>query len=355
MQAITPAIGLLATGFLAAAVSADVVTIPAVKDNTLYENATGSLSNGKGEHFFSGITAQNLIRRSLLQFDIAGSVPAGSTIQSVRLTMTVTNTISNLQDVSLHRALADWGEGLSSAPGQEGSGGVAMTGDATWLHTFYNSSFWTTVGGDYDATVSATQAVGFNGQYVWGSTAGMVGDIQSWLDTPATNFGWLIRHDDEVAPATAKRFGSRTHFDSGSRPALEIDYLPPPCTGANYCLANPNSTGNPATISISGSCSITINSFTLSAQPVPNQSFLFFFGPNQTQVPFGNGYLCVGGGLTRINPPMFASGNLATRVIDLVALGIAPGTQNFQCWYRDPMGGGAGYNTSDGIQVVFVP
>jgi hypothetical protein len=356
MHVLAPAVRLLAPGFLAVVAWADVVTIGAAKDNTLYQSGTGALSNGKGDQFFSGITAQNKIRRALLQFDVAAAVPAGSTIQSVRLTLQLTNTIANTENVSLHRALADWGEGASNAPGQEGSGGAATTGDATWIHTFYNGSFWATAGGDYDPSASATLGVAFNGTYTWGSTAAMVADVQTWLDTPGANFGWLIRHDDEVTMSTAKRFASRSHFDTTARPALEIDYTPPGgCTGANYCTANPNSTGNAAAISFTGSCSITVNSFTLISQPVPNQSFLFFFGPNQIQVPFGNGFLCVGGGLTRITPPMTASNNTATRTLDLVGLGMTPSTQNFQCWFRDPMGGGSFFNTSDAIQVVFVP
>jgi hypothetical protein len=148
MHVLAPAVRLLAPGLLAVVASADVVTIGASKDNTLYLSATGALSNGQGDHFFSGITAQNKIRRALLEFDVAAAVPAGSTIQSVRLTLQVTNTISNTQNVSLHRTLADWGEGASNAPGQEGSGGASMNGDATWIHTFYNGSFWTTAGGD---------------------------------------------------------------------------------------------------------------------------------------------------------------------------------------------------------------
>ena len=132
-----------------------------------------------------------------------------------------------------------------------------------------------------------------------------------------------------------------------------------PCEGTcdfeNYCSVNANSTGGPALMSASGSNSISANSLTITAAPVPNQFFIFFFGPNQTEVPFGNGYLCVTGGLTRILPPMMASGNTATRLLDLIALGITPGTQQFQCWFRDPAGGGAAFNTSDAISISFVP
>ena len=36
------------------AVEAEVVTLPSVQDNTLYETEDGSLSNGAGQHFFVG-------------------------------------------------------------------------------------------------------------------------------------------------------------------------------------------------------------------------------------------------------------------------------------------------------------
>lgn len=35
---------------------------------------------------------------------------------------------------------------------------------------------------------------------------------------------------------------------------------------------------------------------------------------------------------------------------------IVPGSAHrFQAWYRDPAGGGAGFNLSDGLEVVFTP
>jgi len=125
--------------------------------------------------------------------------------------------------------------------------------------------------------------------------------------------------------------------------------------GVNYCTANPSSTGAPALMSAQGSTSVALNTLELTAEPVPNQPFIFFFGPNQIQVPFGNGFLCAGGGLTRILPPGAASGNRAVRSVDLPTWGIVPGTRNFQCWFRDPAGGGAAFNTSDGLSIVFVP
>jgi photosystem II stability/assembly factor-like uncharacterized protein len=123
---------------------------------------------------------------------------------------------------------------------------------------------------------------------------------------------------------------------------------------SNYCLANANSTGSAASITFAGSCTAAENHFTLQASPVPDQLFLFFFGPNANQVPFGNGYLCIGGGLTRLNPPAVAAANLASHRVDLAAYGFTAGsTERFQCWYRDPAAGGAAFNSSDGLRVTF--
>src|SRR5437879_3143924 len=123
----------------------------------------------------------------------------------------------------LHKRLADWGEGTSHAPGGEGSGAPATPNDATWRHRFYDTIFWTTQGGDFSATVSASQSVGPVGQYTWSSTQ-MVADVQSWLNNPASNFGWLVL-GDETAIATAKRFDTR---ESASPPVLTVEYIPGP-------------------------------------------------------------------------------------------------------------------------------
>ena len=125
--------------------------------------------------------------------------------------------------------------------------------------------------------------------------------------------------------------------------------------GENYCTVNPSSTGRPAILSAHGSTSIASADFHLVAAPVPDESFVFFYGPNQVDLTFGNGRLCVAGGLTRLHPPGTATGNRATRSVDLAGQGIVPGTLRFQCWFRDPPAGGSFFNTSDGLSVTFAP
>ncbi|HEX4802243.1 MAG TPA: hypothetical protein VFV14_01960, partial [Myxococcaceae bacterium] len=48
---------------------ADTVQLNPSKDNTLYEDDSGSTSNGTGQYFFAGRTSQGKIRRGLIAFD----------------------------------------------------------------------------------------------------------------------------------------------------------------------------------------------------------------------------------------------------------------------------------------------
>jgi len=210
--------------------SALEVTIGASRDNTLYESATGALSNGAGEHFFAGRTGQlsNSIRRGLIQFDIAGSIPAGATIESVELTLNMSKTPlgAGARTISLHAVTADWGEGTSDDIGNEGSGVASTAGDATWIHTFFDTDFWGTDGGDFSGVTSASVSANALGFYTWGSTTAMVADVQGWLDTPGSNHGWLLQ-GDESAGSTAKRFDTRESLTPSVRPSLRIVYSVP--------------------------------------------------------------------------------------------------------------------------------
>ena len=90
---------------------------------------------------------------------------------------------------------------------QEAPGVQSEINDATWIHTFYNTSFWTTPGGDFSSTPSATTTVGgANSTPTW-SGSGLVADVQAWVSNPASNFGWVIR-TNETSNGNARRFNS---------------------------------------------------------------------------------------------------------------------------------------------------
>jgi hypothetical protein len=205
---------------------ADAILEPS-KDNSLFEDPAGALSNGVGQFLFTGMTRDTLARRALVYFDVAGSeVPAGATIDSVQLVLRMDRTIVGDVPVSIHRMTSDWGEGASDAQFAEGTGAPSAAGDATWIHSFYDTDLWTTAGGDFVSAPSATQAVGDEiRNYAWGSTAQMIGDVQGWLDSPGSNFGWIIIAD-ESTHTTAKRFGAREEAAT-NRPKLRIFFTAP--------------------------------------------------------------------------------------------------------------------------------
>jgi hypothetical protein len=133
---------------------------------------------------------------------------------------------------------------------------------------------------------------------------------------------------------------------------------PPP---TNVCLSSVNSTGGMAVMGFTGSNDISNNDLALWATGLPaNKAGLFFYSQTQAQVPFGNGWRCVGSPIKR-GQVVFSNvfGDL-TWPLNLNAL---PGglqmhsgeTWYFQAWYRDPAAGGAGYNTSDALRVPWCP
>lgn len=219
----------------ATAARAETAAVAPFKDNTLYESATGSISSGAGPHLFAGTNSQGIVRRALLAFDVASVVPAGATITGATLRVNVSQAQPAPLPHTLHRLLADWGEG-SSIPPAGGQGAPSTPGDATWIHRFFDSEFWSSPGGDFTDSPSASTIIAGAGVYSWTATPAMIADLQSWLDNPATNFGWMIRGGEESL-TTAKRIDSRENADPAARPLLTIEYIPGPATPAVMGLA----------------------------------------------------------------------------------------------------------------------
>jgi hypothetical protein len=210
------------------------VTLVAVRDNTLLESSLGAASNGAGDNFFAGLNAHGERRRGLVAFDVAGSIPAGASIDSVALTLHLSRTnpgSGGTHTVSVHRVLADWGEGGSDAVGEEGGGAAAQNGDATWLHTFFDTDLWSNAGGDFTGTASASASVAtFSATdalnlYSWSGPA-LTADVQSMLDDPSGDFGWAVL-GNETEQFSAKRFDSKEDPVDANRPRLFVRYTLP--------------------------------------------------------------------------------------------------------------------------------
>ena len=131
------------------------------------------------------------------------------------------------------------------------------------------------------------------------------------------------------------------------------------CSASNYCQTSANSVGPGALISSSGSHSVSVNDTTLLATGLPpNQFGLFFYGQNQANASFGNGFRCIGTPLVRLNVTQANGSGDASYFLDMTDLPAngqigANEDWNFQMWYRDPMGGGSAFNLTDGLAVRF--
>lgn len=201
------------------------VNVPCILDNTLYQNATGTLSNGRGTGLYVGVTGQPGLRRPLLKFDVDGFVPAGARILAAQLTIScVQSAFGGPIPVTMHRALASWGEGTSVATGGGGQGTTARTGDATWLHRFYPNTFWTNPGGDFDPTASATIVTPPYGICSSNVTTALIADVQSMLDNPSGNFGWLLKTNEQTAYMARKIESRESNF---TKPVLTVTYVLP--------------------------------------------------------------------------------------------------------------------------------
>jgi len=191
------------------------------QDNTIFSESTNSNALGS---LYIGRTAQGGVRRALMQFDIAGNIPAGSIIHSVKLELNQTKLVDNAaRNFDLHLVTKAWGEGTSFAsPGAGGQGAAPTTGDATWSSAMFGNTLWTTLGGDFVSTTSGTTSIGTGGGFfAFNSQSGMLSDVQSWLSTPGSNFGWLVKMTDENVSGSAREFSSK---NIAPAPKLTIDF-----------------------------------------------------------------------------------------------------------------------------------
>jgi hypothetical protein len=203
----------------ATAVRGEVVTVPCVRDNTLFEDADGDTSSGAGNSLYAGRNGQARARRAVLRFALGGLVPAGASVEQAILTLHVASAPDTVaHSFAVHRLLRDWGEGASAAGG--GSGAPAAPGDATWIHASYPGEAWAQPGGDFEPAPSATAFLVGVGPGDW-SGAGLVADVEAWLAHPESNFGWLVRGDESLV-RSVRRFDAREADDPARHPFLTL-------------------------------------------------------------------------------------------------------------------------------------
>lgn len=234
------ALGLAWACALAALAGAETVTLPADQDTTLYQNFDDS-GNGGGEYFFSGVNSNGAVKRGLIRFDTS-VLPPGTQIDSVAVKLTLSRFAGSTPTIGLHKITESWTEGGTNSQGQEGAPDLASPGDATWrFRSFGTTLEWSTLGGSFVSAPSATLSIpGSAATYTWNSTAALVADVQGWVNTPASNFGWMVKAESESG-RRARRWNSRTN--GSSPPQLVITFTPVPFFADGFETGNTSAWG----------------------------------------------------------------------------------------------------------------
>lgn len=196
--------------------------------NLVSTNPDSPSGTGTGMAVGDGNATVSQAYRTLVRFTGISGIPSGSTITSVTLSLwewAVLSSAAFSVAVNMHKILLAWVEA-----------------EATW-NSWKTGSAWGTAGcsavTDRSDTVSATITLDQTaaGAFVSWSSAGLVADVQSWVDGEANN-GWMIRSAGEFNGAGSGRayneFRTSEYTTEAQRPKLVVEYtLPAPATGSN--------------------------------------------------------------------------------------------------------------------------
>ena len=198
--------------FQTSACDAQTVTLSAVEDTTIYSNVVDN--NGGGHAFNIAGTANNgNERRSLLRFDLSGIAP-GSIVNSASLDLDITQVGNTGGTFQLFRLDTDWAEGR----GVGNQGAAALAGEATWNSAEFGSVDWTP-GGSFFPQLLSDVSITSTGVSSFSSSDNFIDAIQSIVDDPTQNFGFLI--SSSSGAGSAIRIGSR---EGGSAASLSVDF-----------------------------------------------------------------------------------------------------------------------------------
>ena len=212
-------------------------------DDTFINGRIPDNNNGASDSIFAGVDGQDGTMRGLLRFEMPTALQ-GATVTAVQLTMTLRalgqggpgpDVMLGLQAVTEAWAQGN-AVGASRMTYTVGEACSATVSGATWNDADCVGGSGTpwmvpgatvapTMSGQADATGLAVDL-----PLVWDSAAagnaGMLADVQSWIDGPGGNHGWRLTRSDENTSAAAKRFYS-SEAGGTTVPTLAIGYTHP--------------------------------------------------------------------------------------------------------------------------------
>ncbi len=226
LKKLTPTLFIVSLAFLARPFAATFSGTAETDDATVFsDQPTGNA--GAATECRSGRNGTGAYRRFLIWFDLS-TIPANATVSSASLDLTLTSApvggpASTNQKLCL--LTNSWVEGT----GTDLNGLNVVTGAVSWNSRMEGSVTWTSAGGDFittpTATLSVTKSIG--GVYTW-SGAGVANDVQSWIATGGTNnFGWILIGDEAVSQSIR---GYATSEATSGVPVLTVTYTTPTAT-----------------------------------------------------------------------------------------------------------------------------
>jgi hypothetical protein len=240
------------------------VTLGASKDTYVdQDNPTKNEGNDDLMEVRSRDGSRN--KRALIEFSLS-SIPAGATIQSATLTLSMKNAPHASRTYNVHRITSSW---------IEGNGGTdnIPPGEVRW-----NNQPATTTSVTSATSTGATNDVNRS----WDVTS----DVQAFINGSASNFGWLIK--DSVENSTQSdlegRFRTRENTDSSNskQPKLVVVYNVAPA----HLIVIKHVVNDNGGTAVASDFTMTINSVTASGgNSFPGVEFL---GTDKTITSFGS-------------------------------------------------------------------
>jgi len=190
------------------------VTITSVSRDTYLDQANSSTNYGAATPI-TVKTSSGANRRVLVRMSGGSLPPSGSAVKSGSLSLYMSTAPTSSRTYGAYRITNNnWTEGTGTA----GSG-------ATW-NLYDGVTTWTTAGGDFNGTATATSATGTSSavRITWNILA----DVQGWVNGTYSNNGTLIKDQTESSStAYTASFSSREDATTTNRPQLTVSYLQP--------------------------------------------------------------------------------------------------------------------------------
>ena len=212
----------------------------------------------------------NTGRGTLIQWDLS-SIPTNATIESASLTIQVTDaSLSSPGYIyNLYQMRQSWVEGTGNGSATA-DGATFNSYDGNTAHTWETGGAAGTTTDRYSTNLWDAGVITATGVQTFNLNTAGVAAVQSWVTTPATNFGLTMQN--YVAGTTTDTFGFySSDSTTGTKPTLNVSY----CTSSTptYTLTAANDGNGSVTLSPSGG---TYESGTVvTMTPVPSSGYKF--------------------------------------------------------------------------------